>query len=376
MWLCWKNSGAYVFRPSVPNQDLKTIGYSANGAAFFNTSVGTEVHLKFDVPWLSQVTRVMHGLPYVEVEYSIGPIPIDDGRGKEIVTRFSTPIKSNGTFYTDSNGRELLERHRDSRPSWPLKVYEPVAGNYYPVNAAMYINDKDSSLAVLVDRTQGGSSLSDGAVELMAQRRLVADDARGVSEPMNETDGGVTPYPPYGDAHRYGNGIIVRGTYRIMVGGGNRGASLARSQMDNAFAAPLIFAASAPAKADAPRIQNSSSILKHKLPPNVMLITFKKVADHDSLFLVRLGHQFGVKDDVKLSLPVSIDLSNVFAGFKLGSANEMTLSGNQKYNDWAGRRLDWLGTGPLPASTVDGTNTVVSLEPMEIRTFLLKLVPE
>jgi hypothetical protein len=88
-----------------------------------------------------------------------------------------------------------MQRKYNYRPSWDLEVYEPVAGNYYPVNSAIYIEDADACLAVLTDRTQGGASLSNGAVELMVQRRLVADDSRGVGEPLDETTGGVTPYP-------------------------------------------------------------------------------------------------------------------------------------------------------------------------------------
>lgn len=33
-----------------------------------------------------------------------------DGWGKEIITRFDTPLKTEGKFYTDSNGREILMR--------------------------------------------------------------------------------------------------------------------------------------------------------------------------------------------------------------------------------------------------------------------------
>lgn len=41
------------------------------------------------------------------------------------------------TFYTDSNGREMLKRVRDKRPTWNLQVQEPIAGNYYPLTAAI-----------------------------------------------------------------------------------------------------------------------------------------------------------------------------------------------------------------------------------------------
>lgn len=42
--------------------------------------------------------------------YQVGPIPIDDWIGKEVVTQISTSMKTNKTFYTDSNGRDFIER--------------------------------------------------------------------------------------------------------------------------------------------------------------------------------------------------------------------------------------------------------------------------
>ena len=35
---------------------------------------------------------------------------MDDGIGKEITTQITTTIKSNRTFYTDSNGRDFIQR--------------------------------------------------------------------------------------------------------------------------------------------------------------------------------------------------------------------------------------------------------------------------
>jgi hypothetical protein len=40
----------------------------------------------------------------------VGPIPIDDGLGKEVVARLETDIQSDKIFYTDSNGRDLIKR--------------------------------------------------------------------------------------------------------------------------------------------------------------------------------------------------------------------------------------------------------------------------
>jgi len=340
-----------------------------------NTSVGVEVHVSFEQPWIKQRTTIMKDLPYVEVSYSIGPIPIDDGRGKEIVTRFSSDIKNNGTFFTDSNGREFLQRRRDFRPSWPLIVKEPIAGNYYPINAAIYLEDELASMAVLTDRTNGGGSLMDGSIELMAQRRNLADDDRGVNEPMNETDGGVAPYPPYGDAQRWGNGVIIRGSYRIMVGKGKCGASLARSEMDESFAPPLLFVASHSSDANKThRVRSSFSAVRDTLPANVMLITFKKLYGGSSTdYLIRLGHKYAVDEDEELSQPVHVDLATLLSGFELVSAVEMTLTGNQKYDDWINNKLDWVGSNPIAQSSIGDTNSTVTLQPMEIRTFVVNL---
>jgi lysosomal alpha-mannosidase len=94
-----------------------------------------------------------------------------DDIGKEVVSRFTTDLQTNGLFYTDSNGRELLERKRNYRPTWNLDLTERQSGNYYPVTSRILIRDtvRQQEVAVLNDRSQGGSSLNDGQMELMVR---------------------------------------------------------------------------------------------------------------------------------------------------------------------------------------------------------------
>lgn len=88
-----------------------------------------------------------------------------------MVSRFTTELETDGVFYTDSNGRELLERKRNYRPTWELNLSEPESGNYYPVTSRILIRDtqRQKEVAVLNDRPQGGSSLNDGQLELMVR---------------------------------------------------------------------------------------------------------------------------------------------------------------------------------------------------------------
>jgi hypothetical protein len=319
---------------------------------------------------MKQITRILHGQPFVEVEYILGPIPIDDGRGKEIVTRFSSSIQSDAIFYTDSNAREFLRRRRNHRPSWALSVYEPVAGNFYPVNAAIYIEDNNAALSLLVDRSQGGTSLRDGSIELMVQRRLLADDGRGVDEPLNETSGGMMPYPPFGNRSRIGEGVIVRGIHRIMVGKGPVGASLCRSAMDEVFAAPLVLVGSSPVDKLVSFRHSSFSAIQKALPSNVMLLTFSKLSHRDRpTFLVRLAHQYGVDEDEMYSEPVEVDLASLFSQHKVVHVVEKTLSGNQNLSEYLQNRKRWARETNSASGVQDGTETTFVIGPMDIRTF-------
>lgn len=130
-----------------------------------------EVHQTFN-SWISQVVRIYKTEQFVEFEWLVGPIPTR-GAGKSVISRFSADIESDGNFYTDSNGREMLRRRRNSRDTWTVKLKERIPGNYYPVTTKIAIEDGNKRLAVLTDRSQGGSSMADGTLELMVRcRRL------------------------------------------------------------------------------------------------------------------------------------------------------------------------------------------------------------
>ncbi len=64
------------------------------------------------------------------------PPPASDVYGKEVILVYDSlgTVRSDGVFWTDSNGRQFIRRVRDRR-SYPFTGYkqEPVASNYYPI---------------------------------------------------------------------------------------------------------------------------------------------------------------------------------------------------------------------------------------------------
>lgn len=220
-----QTSGAYIFRPN--NTDPYKI--SPNNIAktkFVKGNVVQEARQSFG-PIVSQVIRLRAGESYAEAEYTIGPIPIDDGLGKEIITRYDTKIKSNKLFYTDANGREIKERKRDYRATWDYKVTEPISGNYYPVNSRIFIKDSSAQLTIMTDRSHGGSSIKDGSMEVMLHRRLLHDDFLGVGEPLNE---------PGLD----GKGLVVRGIQKLLLDKPDEAARSNRDLGEKIMISPLI----------------------------------------------------------------------------------------------------------------------------------------
>ncbi|XP_057565725.1 lysosomal alpha-mannosidase [Hippopotamus amphibius kiboko] len=345
-------SGAYIFRPN--QQEPLPVSRWAQ-THLVKTALVQEVHQNFSA-WCSQVVRLYPGQRHLELEWTVGPIPVGDGWGKEVISRFDTLLETDGLFYTDSNGREILERRRNYRPTWKLNQTEPVAGNYYPVNSRIYITDGNMQLTVLTDRSQGGSSLSDGSLELMVHRRLLRDDARGVGEPLMEE----------------GSGLWVRGRHLVLLDKARTAAAGHRLQAEKEVLAPQVVLArdgGAPYRREvAPRTQFSG--LRRELPPSVHLLTLARWGPET--LLLRLEHQFAVGEDSgrNLSSPVTLDLTELFSAFTITELRETTLAANQ-FRAHASR-LQWTpNTGPTPHPSPSRlVSTTITLQPMEIRTFL------
>ncbi|CAM6125814.1 unnamed protein product [Calypogeia fissa] len=380
---CWYNSsdgntektryqagGAYIFRPNtstcfpVGNKDDVVPLTVVRGPLV------EEVHQEFS-PWISQVVRLYKDAEHAEVEFLVGPVPIDDDFGKEVVTKLTTNIQSDGEFYTDSGGRDFLKRVRDYREDWNLEVSEPVAGNYYPLNLGAYLSDTESDFSVLVDRSLAGSSINDGELELLLHRRLLYDDNKGVSEVLNET---VCTGEP-----ETCKGLVVQGTYYLRVGSKAKAPRWRRSYGQQILS-PLQLAFTL--YEDSTGFVGSTSKFTtvangYQLPANVALITLQELDDES--VLLRLAHLYEVDEDEELSAVTTVDLRGLFGDKKIETIKELTLTANQKKSDW--KPLQWNVEGEsVTSKPVRGRplkqekwmrdeEILVELGPHEIRTF-------
>jgi lysosomal alpha-mannosidase len=371
-------SGAYIFRP---------LENSSNAVGDTVSVTSTSGNLVDEVrqqvnDWITQIIRVYKGgnNNYIEFDWLVGPIPVDtdNGIGTEIVSRFTVGDFDNGeSFYTDSNGRELIKRQLNKRYDYEYdSSLEPIASNYYPVTSKIVIKDETKNLevALLNDRAQGGASLQNGQVELMVHRRLLKDDAKGVGEALDDQE--------------FGQGVVARGQIYLVVGStdsdGGDGKSTAAQERELALKkllTPLVLVGDA--SSDDLSLDNIQSTLNlnfdglaKTLPDNVHILTLEPWQE-DS-YILRLEHILENNEDDSLSQAVSVDLSGLFSLFEVTEIRETTLGANQWLDEFeAKEKYVWNVKGggsvvnnkPSAAPRADE----ISLNPMQIRTFVVKV---
>ncbi|XP_041674563.1 lysosomal alpha-mannosidase-like [Drosophila eugracilis] len=357
------DSGAYVFRQY--NQGDFVIQEDGVEFTVYEGALVKEVHQHFN-EFISQVIRIYEGRNIVEIEWLVGPIPVEEEFGNEVVITFTSEIASNGVFYTDSNGRELIRREKDKREDFNSELdRQPTAGNYYPITSRIALQDSNKRIAVLNDRAQGGSSMKDGQIELMLHRRLVRDDGYGVDETLNE--------------QKYGQPLIARGKVFLILNAADESTSAER-EAEKEFHLPLW-------KFFSKNSGSSSAVAKSlpsfdDFPQSVHLLTLEPFNDDEVLLRVE-----NFKDHIEGKV-VSFNIRPIFDYLNGSEIRETTLDGNLPLSDMKRFKFHAEGSGARgtepeyytsahkPLSTdesQDASEFAVTLYPMQIRTFIIKI---
>ncbi|XP_068153638.1 lysosomal alpha-mannosidase-like [Drosophila tropicalis] len=357
-----KDSGAYAFRS---NGDVEEVDDDVEFTVYEGALV-KEVHQQVN-EWISQVIRIYEGINRVEFEWLIGPIPTDDDTAREIVTLFKSGISSNGVFYTDSNGREMLKREKNKRESFEADLSEqPISGNYYPVTSRIALQDGNKRLAILTDRAQGGSSINNGELELMLHRRLIRDDGYGVDETLSE--------------EKFGTPLIARGKVFLILNVADAKATAAERVEEKQIHLPYwkFFSKSSSVSSSAVPLETPDF---SDFPNSVHLLTLEPFSEDEILFRVE---NFMDHNEGKV---VSFNIRSIFDTLGGVEIRETTLDGNLPLSDMKRFKFHQDGAGVSPSTpeyytashkplavdkSHDDDDFSVTLKPMQIRTFIIK----
>uniref|UniRef100_A0A8C2PJN2 Alpha-mannosidase n=1 Tax=Capra hircus TaxID=9925 RepID=A0A8C2PJN2_CAPHI len=168
-------SGAYLFlpdgeaKPYVP-RDPPVLRVTEG--PFFSEVVACYEHVH-------QVVR-LYNLPGVEgLSLDVSSlVDIRDYVNKELALRIRTDIDSQGIFFTDLNGFQVQPRRY-------LKKL-PLQANFYPMPVMAYLQDAQSRLTLHTAQALGVSSLHNGQLEVILDRRLMQDDNRGLGQGLKD----------------------------------------------------------------------------------------------------------------------------------------------------------------------------------------------
>ena len=216
-------------------------------------------------------------------------------------------------------------------------------------------------MSVLNDRTQGGSSLLDGSIELMVHRRLRNSGVGGsfvIDEP------GVD-----------GKGLEVRGKHYLFFNTIEKSPQLVRSLSERLFMAPIVtFNTYSTIDDFRTKYETQWSPMGESLPENIHLLSLENWSQNE--VLLRLEHIYESSDNNLLSKAVDLSLEKTFKTFNILSAIETNLGVNELLSET--RRLSWNSKHDYYGSSghiihTGDNNLTVRLTPQQIRTFILKI---
>lgn len=235
-------------------------------------------------------------------------------------------------------------------------------------------------MTLLSDRSQGGSSLTDGSLEVMLHRRQLYDDGLGVNEALNET--GTNQ-----------KGLVVRGVTSLILDTVEKSARIHRQLAHEINNKPLVtFSINDEANI---RPLSGFSALSHELPRNLHVLTFAseysmsgKPLTANSI-LVRIEHFYEKDEDSELSQPVTVNLKEAFGkAFNFVGVEELALGANIKVSE-LDERLKWRAdvnenylNNPFEYnvrrqnSNESNDPFTFTFYPMQIRTFRLIFLPK
>uniref|UniRef100_A0A7N9AMD7 mannosyl-oligosaccharide 1,3-1,6-alpha-mannosidase n=1 Tax=Mastacembelus armatus TaxID=205130 RepID=A0A7N9AMD7_9TELE len=293
---------------------------------------------------------VFSGVDGLSVDITI-MVDIRDQTNKELAMRLVTDIQSGDVFYTDLNGFQMQPRRHY------LKL--PLQANFYPMSSQAYIQDSHHRLTLHTAQSLGVSSLESGQLEVIMDRRLMQDDNRGLGQGLKDNKKTANRFRLLLESRSIGNKMMDSPTISFPS---------ILSHMTNALLNHEVLALPVlPKRRGIPPLQTFAP-LKSIFPCDFHLLNLRSIQTQQqdphspSPYTALILH--------RLALDCGLETQNL--GFNCTTTQgQLSVSGLFKNLDL--QLLQPMSLTLMHSSTPLANDSTISLDPMEISTFKLKL---
>uniref|UniRef100_A0A8C7XYG9 mannosyl-oligosaccharide 1,3-1,6-alpha-mannosidase n=1 Tax=Oryzias sinensis TaxID=183150 RepID=A0A8C7XYG9_9TELE len=269
-------------------------------------------------------------------------VDIRDQSNKELSMRLSTDIKSDDIFYTDLNGFQIQ----------PRRFYQklPVQGNFYPISSQAYIQDSRHRLTLHTAQALGVTSFESGQLEVIMDRRLMQDDNRGLGQGLKDNKRTENRFRLLLERRSFGNKV-------------SSSVSHMTSAILNHEVLPLPVV---PKRRGIPPLKTFAPLMS-KFPCDFHLLNLRSIQNKQdgltpSPYTALLLH--------RLALDCSIEAQNL--GFNC-TTTQGQLNVSSLFKNLDLQLLQPVSLTLMYSSTPLANHSTISLDPMEISAFKLKL---
>lgn len=340
-------SGAYLFLPdgkAKPYYQKEPPMVRVTEGPLFSEVVAHYQHF--------QQTIRIHNVPGVD-GFSVDVttvVDIRDQTNKELAMRLVTDIQSGDVFYSDLNGFQIQPRRRH------LKL--PLQANFYPMPSQAYIQDSQHRLTLHTAQSLGVSSLDSGQLEVIMDRRLMQDDNRGLGQGLKDNKK---------TSNRFRLLLERRLTSNKVADGAANSFPSVVSHMTGAFLNHEVLALPVlPKRRGVPLLQTFAP-LKAVLPCDFRMVNLRSIQGQQdpnspSPYTAMILH--------RLALDCSVETQNL--GFNC-TTTQGQLSVSGLFRNLEVQLLQPVSLTLMHSSAPLANDSAVSLEPMELSAFKLKL---
>ena len=183
--------GAYIFSPC--EDELQRFTLDKKKSFYQETFHFTTIVLRYQISYL--IIIIQHSNLNIYTESIFDPIGKDYNSAYNFLLVLDSNINNINKEYnqpqifTDSEGINMMQRIKDTRPHYQYEVTEKVTSNFYPITSVVSLHETDNEknkISIYSDRAESAGFMDKGQIQLICQRYSTNNDWKGMSEKLYE----------------------------------------------------------------------------------------------------------------------------------------------------------------------------------------------